>query len=164
MRGYFNAITEEPSGHLGRVMIATRLHYLYAVDQEWVSERLIPRFHPGESKEASNLWYAYGWSRTIGPDLLFALKQAFIDLFRAGDLNARTEHNLTLLFMTICLEAPGELTGEEVHVLVGAMSEAALTTVLASPARAAEGRSRGAGGSLEGESGSVASDVLACAS
>ena len=132
VRGYFNAITEEPSGHLGRVMIATRLHYLYAVDQDWVSERLIPRFRPGESEEANNLWYAYGWSRTIGPDLLLALKQAFIDLFRAGNLNARTERNLTLLFMTICLEAPGELTGEEVHVVVGVMSEAALTTVLAS--------------------------------
>ena len=39
VRGYFNAITEEPSGHLGQVMIATRLHYLYAVDQDWVSER-----------------------------------------------------------------------------------------------------------------------------
>lgn len=132
VRRYFNAITEEPSGHLGRVMIATRLHYLYAVDQQWVSERLIPRFRPGESEEASNLWYAYGWSRTIGPDLLLALKQAFIDLFRAGNLNARTEHNLSLLFMTICLEAPGELTGEEVHAVVGVMSEAALTTVLAS--------------------------------
>ena len=132
VRRYFNAITEEPSGHLGRVMIATRLHYLYAVDQDWVSERLIPRFRPGESDEASNLWYAYGWSRTIGPDLLLALKQAFIDFFRAGNLNARTEHNLTLLFIMICLEAPGELTDEEVHVVVGVMSEAALTTVLAS--------------------------------
>ena len=132
VRRYFNAITEEPSGHLGRVMIATRLHYLYAVDQDWVSERLIPRFRPGESDEASNLWYAYGWSRTIGPDLLLALKQAFIDFFRAGNLNTRTEHNLTLLFIMICLEAPGELTDEEVHVVVGVMSEAALTTVLAS--------------------------------
>ena len=129
---YFNAITEEPNGHLGRVMIATRLHYLHAVDRDWVSERLIPRFRPGESEEASNLWYAYGWSRTIGPDLLLALKQAFIDLFGAGNLNARTEHNLTLLFMTICLEAPDELTAEEVHAVVGAMSEAALKTVLAS--------------------------------
>ena len=129
--GYFNAITEEPGGHLGRVMIATRLHYLYAVDQDWVSERLIPRFRPGESEEARNLWYAYGWSKTIGPDLLLALKQAFIDLFRAGNLNARTERNLTLLFMTVCIEAPDELTAEEVHAVVGAMSEGALTTVLA---------------------------------
>ena len=106
VRAYFDTITEEPGGHLGRVMIATRLHYLYAVDQDWVSERLIPRFRPGESEEASNLWYAYGWSRTIGPDLLLALKQAFVDLFRAGNLNARTDHNLTLLFMTVCVEAP----------------------------------------------------------
>lgn len=136
---YFNAITDEPSGHLGRVMIATRLHYLYAVDEDWVTERLIPHFRPGESEEASNLWHAYGWSRTIGPDLLVALKQAFIDLFRAGNLNARTERNLTVLFMTVCIEAPGELTEEEVHVVVRAMSEDALTTVLASLRRRLKG-------------------------
>ena len=132
VRMYFDAIAEEANGHLGRVMLATRLHYLFAVDQDWVAERLIPRFRRGASEEASNLWYAYGWSRTIGPDLLLALKEAFIEVFQAGDLNARTERNLTLLFMTICLEAPDELTADEVHAVVGVMSEEALKTALAS--------------------------------
>ena len=31
---YFDAIGEEPGGHLGRVMLATRLHYLFAVDPD----------------------------------------------------------------------------------------------------------------------------------
>ena len=131
VRPYFEAIAEEPSGHLGRVMLATRLHYLFAVDPEWVGERLIPLFSPGQSQEAGNLWYAYGWSRTIGPDLLLALKDSFLAVFREGEINARTEHNLALLFLVICLEAPNELTDDEVHRVVRAMSEDGLKTVLA---------------------------------
>ena len=58
VRPYFEAIAGEPSGHLGRVMLATRLRYLFAVDPEWVGERLIPLFSPEQSQEAGNLWYA----------------------------------------------------------------------------------------------------------
>ena len=131
VRPYFEAIAGEPNGHLGRVMLATRLHYLFAVDPDWVGERLIPLFSAGQSQEAGNLWYAYGWSQTIGPDLLLALKDSFLAVFREGEINARTEHNLTLLFLVICLEAPNELTDDEVHGVVGAMSEDGLETVLA---------------------------------
>ena len=131
VRAYFEAIAGEPSGHLGRVMLATRLRYLFAVDPEWVGERLIPLFSPGQSQEAGNLWHAYGWSRTIGPDLLLALKDSFLAVFREGEINARTERNLTLLFLVICLEAPNELTNDEVHGVVVAMSEDGLKTVLA---------------------------------
>ena len=131
LRPYFEAIAGEPNGHLGRVMLATRLHYLFAVDPDWVGQRLIPLFSPGQP-EASNLWYAYGWSQTIGPDLLAALKESFLEVFREGEISAGTEHNLTLLFMVICLEAPNELTDEEVHGVMGALSEDALRTVLAS--------------------------------
>ena len=131
LRPYFEAIAGEPNGHLGRVKLATRLHYLFAVDPDWVGQRLIPLFSPGQP-EASNLWYAYGWSQTIGPDLLAALKESFLEVFREGEISAGTEHNLTLLFMVICLEAPNELTDEEVHGVMGALSEDALRTVLAS--------------------------------
>ena len=131
VRPYFEAIAREPNGHLGRVMLATRLRYLFAVDPEWVGQRLIPLFSPGQSQEAGNLWYAYGWSRTIGPDLLLALKESFLAVFREGEIIARAEENLTLLFLVICLEAPNELTDDEVHGVVGELSEDALKTVLA---------------------------------
>ena len=129
---YFEAIAREPNGHLGRVMLATKLHYLFAVDPEWVGERLIPLFSPGQSAEAGNLWYAYGWSQTIGPNLLLALKASFLAVFREGEISARTERNLTLLFLVICLEAPNEMTDDEVHEVMGALSQDALKAVLAS--------------------------------
>ena len=70
----------------------------------------MPLLNPGDSAEAANLWYAYGWSRTIGPDLLQAIKAPFLKVLRDGDVTAHTEHNLTMIFIAICLEAPNELT------------------------------------------------------
>ena len=131
LRPYFDAIARDPGGHFGRVMLATRLYYLFAIDPEWVQERLIPLLDPETSLEAPDLWYAYGWSRTIGPNLLHVLKGYFLEVLRRGEVTPRAEHNLTLLFMTICLEAPNELTADEVHGVMDEMSEAALMTILA---------------------------------
>ena len=130
VRPYFEAIAGDAAGHLGRVMLATRLYFLFGVDPDWIEARLIPLFSLGRSEEASNLWYAYAWSGTIGPNLLLALKEPFLEVLRAGDANVRTEQNLAAMFVVICLEAPTELTDDEVHSVVDRMSEDALKTVL----------------------------------
>ena len=67
VRTYFTVIAEDPNGHFGRVMLATRLYYLFELDPEWTAEHLIARLSPKRSKEAADLWSAYGWSPTIGP-------------------------------------------------------------------------------------------------
>ena len=131
MRPYFDAIAEEPGGHCGRVILARRLYFLYAIDPAWTGERLIPLFGGGDPEEARDLWYAYGSSQTIGPNLLQALKEPFLEVLGDGETDARTEHNLTSLFMGVCLEAPNELTREEKQRVAGALSEEALKTVLA---------------------------------
>ena len=130
IRPYFEAIANDANGEFGRFMLATKLYFLFAIDPEWVEEHLIPLFSPGDSAEANNLWHAYAWSGTIGPNLLLALKASFLEILRAGDANAQTAENLTTMFMVICLEAPTELTDDEVHGVVDRMSEKALKTVL----------------------------------
>ncbi len=130
VRPYFDAIADNPRGHLGRVMLATRLPYLFAVDQDWAKRQLIPLLSLEVSAEATNLWYAYGWSRTIGPDLLQAIKEPFLEALRDGKVGARTKHNLTMIFMAICLEAPNELTKEERRSVANSMTEQDLKTVL----------------------------------
>ena len=130
VRRYFDAIAAHPYGHLGRVMLATRLRYLFALDQEGVKRCLVPLLSPRDSAEAANLWYAYGWSRTIGPDLLQAIKEPFLEVLRHGQVGVRTERNLTTIFMAICLEAPNELTDDEIASVVDSMSEQDLTTAL----------------------------------
>ena len=130
VRPYFDAVAAAPHGHLGRVMLTTRLPYLFALDQEWAKRWLIPLLDPEDSAQAANLWYAFGWSRTIGPDLLQAIKAPFLEVLRDGEVAARTEHNLTSIFIAVCLEAPNELTHEEICSVVSAMSERELKAVL----------------------------------
>ena len=131
VRPYFDAMGDSAHGHFARVMLAARLHYLHAIDPEWVEEKLVPCMRPIESEEATNLWYAFGWSRTIGPNLLQVLKELFLEALQDADLNAQATENLTIIFMTVCLEAPDELEDGEVRGVVDSMTEDALTTALA---------------------------------
>ena len=132
VRPYFDVVGDDAAGQLGRVMLATRLHQLFAIDPDWAREHLIARLDPAGSEEAGSLWSAYCWSPSVGPDLLQAFKEPFLGMLRADRDMGRRKGKLAALFMTICLEAPNELTAEEIGHIVGAMSEDALMTVVTS--------------------------------
>ena len=132
VRSYFDAIANDPDGHLGRVMLATRLYYLFAIDPDWTTEHLISRLNAGQSQDAADLWSAYGWSPSIGPNLLAAFKEPFLQILRNETLVGQKHGNLISLFMTVCMEAPGELTEEEILSVVDTFSENSLTTLLGS--------------------------------
>ena len=55
VRPYFEAISKDRDGQLGRVMLATRLYYLFVIDPDWATEHIIVRLSPGQSQEAANL-------------------------------------------------------------------------------------------------------------
>ena len=130
VRSYFDEIAAGPHGHFGRVMLATRLHQLFSIDRNWVVKHLIPIFRPRGSKEANNLWAAYAWSPTVGPDLLSAFKESFLGILASDEGPAFQEGNLISLFMSICLESPHELRDEEIRKVVRSLSEESLKTVL----------------------------------
>ena len=129
---YFDSIGGDPGGQLGRVMLATRLHQLFAIDPDWASEHLIARLDPGCWEVAGPLWSAYSWSPSVGPDLLRAFKEPFLEVLSGDRDMGRSRGKLTGLFMTICLEAPNELAADEIGRVVAGMSEHALKTVVTS--------------------------------
>ena len=139
VQGYFDAIAKDPNGGLGRVMLATSLLRLYAIDPKWTQEHLICRLDSSRSDEARSLWPAFAWSQMIGPNLLQAFKDPFLDIL-CGREGQKLQTRLTGLFMAICLEAPEQLSVEEVRRVVGKMSEEALQRVL----RHLKGRMKGA--------------------
>ena len=130
VRPYFDAIDSDPMGHLARVMLATRLHPLFAIDPKWTQEHLISRLSPADCDEARDLWSAYGWSPTVGSDLLLACKGPFLDMLCSADGGDRRTRSLRGLFIAICLEAPGELAPEDIRRVVGSMSEEGLSDAL----------------------------------
>lgn len=130
VRPYFYAVDTEPKGHLGRVMLATSLQGLFAVDPKWAREHLVSRLSPADSDEARDLWAAYGWSPTVGPDLLEAYKGPFLDMLCRPDGGGRRTRSLRGLFMDISLEAPGMLAPEDIRRVVGSMSAEGLADAL----------------------------------
>ena len=135
VRPYFDAIGQGSGGHLGRVMLMTQLHYLFMIDGDWVAKHLIARLSPARSEEASNLWSAYGWFPRLGPDLLRAFKAPFLEILQFRQPEEQKLGRLTSLFITVCLEAPDELTEEEIQGVVNAFPESGLTAVLGSLTR-----------------------------
>ena len=161
VRPYFDAIGVDPNGQLGRVMLATRLYHLYAIDPDWVRDHMIARLNPARSEEAVALWSAYGWSPTVGPDLVRAFKEPFLEVLCDGAEGGQTEERLASLFMAICLEGPSELSEDEIHRVIGSMSEAALITVLDSLKGRLTGGPDPAGAGLAREGGPMAPEILA---
>ena len=127
---YFDAIGVDPGGHLGRVRLAMRLYYLFGVDPGWTRVHLIARLSQEHPKEASDLWSAYGWSPSAGPDLLLAFKEPFLEVLCVDPGDHQGRKNLIELFISICLEAPNQLTQDEIHGVVQSMSERPLMWVL----------------------------------
>ena len=139
VKPYFDAIGEDPGGRLGRVMLATQLHYFFAIDADWATEHMIARLSPGQSEEAADLWSAYGWSPRLGPDLLRAFKEPFLEILRGTGAEGRKFDNLRELFITVCLEAPGELTESEIRSVVEVLPEEGRKTLLVSLTRRLKG-------------------------
>ena len=129
VRSYFEKVADDRDGQLGRVMLAASLHYLHVIDRNWVEASLLPLLNPERSEEAAALWSAYLWSPAWGPDLLQAFKESFLRIFSDDALHDRTQE-LTSLFMSICLDAPNQLTTQEKQDAVGSMSEDALRNAL----------------------------------
>ncbi len=129
VRSYFDVIAEDPAGHPGRMILATRLYRLFAIDPEWTKRHLIERLSTVESQEAVDLWSAYIWSSRLGPDLLNAIKTPFLEILCDGKLEDLEDRGLSL-FMAVCLETPGALTEREIRTVIDPMSEKGLLTLL----------------------------------
>ena len=130
IRIYFDTIVNDRDGKFGRVMLTTELYFLFGIDRDWVGKHLIPLLSLRSSEEARDLWSAYSWSATVGPDLLFAFKDSFLEILRDSDDGYRRKNHLTGLFVTICIEAPNLLTEQEIRSVVRAFPENALVTAL----------------------------------
>lgn len=71
----------ERANRLARVIAASRLSYLFAVDPDWTRKSLLPGFEWSDEGEASALWQGFAWQARIDPQLWTALKPNFLPMF-----------------------------------------------------------------------------------
>ena len=129
---------------LGRVILASRLHYLFAVDPAWMADRLIPFFDWGRSEdEAIALWCGYAWQPRIDADLWAVLKSSFFDAFTPARLArlGTSAKNIASLLMVAGVEfpsteTPADRAREAIHTMTPELRGAAafwLYSYLAGP-------------------------------
>ena len=133
VRFYFDTIATSSNGHPGRVVLASRLNLLFAIDPRWTETQLIRRLDPSVNpSEALDLWAGFVWSPRLGPNLLRAIKGLYLAVLARDDLPSRTKRGLVDLLIAICLGIPEELTKEEVRAAMEGLSEKSLCVALRS--------------------------------
>lgn len=127
---YFNAIASAPAGRLGRVMLVMQLSNLFAIDQTWTSDNLLPYMHWESSEEARDLWSAYAWSASAGPNLLDTFKLDFLAAIARYDEIGEQRSNLIHLFTAICLEEPAAFSHHAVRDAIRSLPEPGLIDIV----------------------------------
>jgi hypothetical protein len=90
-----------------RVIAASRLSYLFAVDPEWARTWLLPSFDWVDEAEALGVWQGYAWQPRLQERLWRALKPHFLPAFaperlqRLGDMG---QNRLAEMLMVIGIE------------------------------------------------------------
>jgi hypothetical protein len=120
---------------LARVMMVSRLVYLFAVDPIWVSKNLIPYLNWDRSEdEAVALWRAYSWHERINAELWAAISSYLLDAFRPERL-ARLDSDgarLGVLITVVGIEYPeAEMPAARVREAILVMEPAARAESLA---------------------------------
>lgn len=91
---------------LGRVILSSRLQYFYAIDREWTSKYLLPKFDWMHNPEARYIWQGYLWVPRITADLARELRDYMLVAIRNNELLGKRRRPLYQLFIVICIEYP----------------------------------------------------------
>ncbi len=87
-----------PSHRPARVIAASRLSYLFAVDPDWTQASLIPSFDWAQDEaEAAAVWQGYAWQPRVDEKLWPALKPFFLATFEPDRLARIGEMAKTLV-------------------------------------------------------------------
>ncbi|WP_179297976.1 hypothetical protein [Mesorhizobium carmichaelinearum] len=116
----------ETNHRTARVIGASRISYLFAIDPEWAGRTLVPCFGWTNEEEAISMWQGYAWQARIDPQLWSALKPSFIPLFkparlaRLGSWGRNIAQSLMLIGVAFGID---EFRREEARDAIRAMPE-----------------------------------------
>lgn len=105
---------------LAKLIIFSRLQYLFAVDPAWANERVIPLLDIQE--HAATLWQGYLWNPRINVDSALALKDKYIKQFASASSLGKAEKYFMQLLPFCYLEFPNLFDDEEVSKLFSCIS------------------------------------------
>lgn len=83
-RAWFTAVSQESSipGGLGRSLLASQVAFLFALDETWTREHIIPLFSAQDTDRFAQAWDGFlVWGQLSNPSLVDALVPAFVSAF-----------------------------------------------------------------------------------
>jgi len=98
---------------LGRVILASRLHYFHAIDPEWTRVNLISRMSWQNPEEAKYLWRGYLWMPRVSADLLLDFKEDFFQTTKNIEILGRGKRSLYQLIAIILLQRSDAFSRDE---------------------------------------------------
>lgn len=114
----------ELSHRPARVVAASRLSYLFAIDPEWTRAMLLPNFSWDNEDEAISAWQGFAWQPRIDPMLWEELKPNFLPMFSPARLEriGTSGHPLAQMLVLVAIEfGAGELPRDQVREAIRAM-------------------------------------------
>lgn len=96
-----------------RVLVATRLAWLYVINPAWVEQHLLKYFRWNQSAEAAAIWQGYLWQARITPELWLKIKPDFLAALRDKDRLGEFADQICTVFGFICIDEPDSLTTDE---------------------------------------------------
>lgn len=109
-----------------RVIAASRLSYLFAVDPDWTTEKLLPSFDWAQEDEAMAAWQGFAWQPRIDAKLWAALKPHFLQMFTPERLHhlGFGGKNMAAMLMLVGVEfGQNELPRDSVRDAIRAMPD-----------------------------------------
>jgi hypothetical protein len=114
----------------GKIIIASRLPYFYAVDPSWTREHLLPLFDWEHSGWAAYVWQGYLWNARISADLARELREGLIESVKHADkFGDQVTTRLFQLIASICLECPDLYKAQEQHDVLAEMKSEGLAHI-----------------------------------
>ncbi|MFQ5728874.1 MAG: hypothetical protein ACE5GN_00750 [Waddliaceae bacterium] len=91
---------------LGRVVLASRIHYFYLIEPEWTRNTFLPLMNWKTSNEAAYIWTGYLRAPKVTVDLGLEIKSQLLVALQKREQLGELAENLHKLFAFICLEYP----------------------------------------------------------
>jgi hypothetical protein len=111
---------------VARVIAASRLPYMFAVDPAWTREMLLPSFNWADETEAMAVWQGFAWQPRVAPDLWDAIHENFLAAFSGDRLRrfGNSTRTMAQLLMLAGIEFPREtLPTEQARAAIRAMTD-----------------------------------------
>jgi hypothetical protein len=104
-----------PQHALSRVLLASRLAWLYMLNPDWVEQHLVKYLRWDGSAEVSAVWQGYLWQARVTPELWKAIKADFLLAFADKTKLRSFEEQIATLFGYLSIDRPDGFSTEEVQ-------------------------------------------------